>query len=68
MRVPAASPVAITLTRRSGLVVSDRNEIARIKAALVTRRPVRARRLMTAPAVVPLRSYSSRIRARMNTS
>ena len=38
-RIPSARPVAITRTGRSGLVLSDRNEIARISAAEVTSRP-----------------------------
>ena len=40
----------------------------RISAALVTRRPVRAMPWITAVSVEPVRSYSSRIRLRMNTS
>ena len=40
----------------------------RISAAEVTSRPVRPSPVTTAAAVSPVRSYSSRIRARMNTS
>ena len=40
----------------------------RINAADVTSRPVRPMPVMTAMEVSPVRSYSSRIRARMKTS
>ncbi len=60
--------MAIIFTSVSGpeaIAVNDRN---RISAALVTSRPVRPIPRITAMSVEPVRSYSSRIRARMKTS
>jgi hypothetical protein len=51
-----------------GALASDANDRNRISAALVTSRPVRPIPTVIASAVEPLRSCSSRIRARMNTS
>jgi signal transduction histidine kinase len=68
MKMPTPSPVAIISTTTSGALLSEAKEIARITAAQVTRRPVRASAPTTAPRVDRVRSYSSRIRARMNTS
>jgi hypothetical protein len=68
MRTPQASAVAIISTTMSGAVLREANEIARIKAPQVTSRPVCASEPTTACLVDPVRSYSSRIRARMNTS
>jgi hypothetical protein len=52
----------------SGPVAIATNDRHRISAALVTSRPVRAIPWIAACAVEPVRSYSSRVRARMNTS
>jgi hypothetical protein len=68
MRIPAASPVAIIFTSVSGPDAIEVKARKRISAALVTRRPVRPMPWMTAVSVEPVRSYSSRIRARMKTS
>ena len=67
-RIPAARPVARTLTSVSGPEASDMNARNRISAALVTSRPVRPIPRTTASSVEPVASYSSRMRARMNTS
>src|SRR5262249_26351635 len=67
-RIPAARPVASTLTSVSGPDASEMNARNRIRAALVTSLPVRAIPLITAVLVEPVASYSSRILARMNTS
>ena len=67
-RMPAASPVAMTLTSVSGPEASETNARKRISAALVTSRPVRPMPRTTAVSVAPVASYSSRMRARMNTS
>ena len=68
MKIPTPSPVAIISTTMSGALLSEAKEIARITAAQVTRRPVRASAPTTASRVDPVRSYSSRMRARMKTS
>jgi hypothetical protein len=67
-RIPAARPVASTFTLVSGPDESERNARNRISAALVTSRPVRPMPRTTASLVWPVASYSSRMRARMNTS
>ena len=67
-RIPAANPVASIFTSVPGLDASDMNARNRISAALVTSRPVRPMPRMTACSVEPVASYSSRMRARMNTS
>ena len=52
----------------AGEDASAAKEKNRIRAADVTSRPVRPRPVTTACAVEPVVSYSSRMRARMNTS
>jgi hypothetical protein len=52
----------------SSAEASEANARNKISAALVTSRPVRPSPVTTAPCVEPVRSYSSRIRDRMNTS
>ena len=66
--IPAASPVAKTLTVVSGAEAIEAKARNRMSAALVTSRPVRPIPRTTAVSVEPLASYSSRMRARMNTS
>ena len=61
-RMPAASPVASTLTSVSGPEASETNARNRISAALVTSRPVRPMPRTTAVSVEPVASYSSRMR------
>ena len=68
MRTPAASPVASTCRSVSPEVAIAANARKTISAALVTSRPVPAIPRTTASSVEPVRSYSSRILARMNTS
>jgi hypothetical protein len=68
MRMPTPSAVASTLMSVPGAEASAMNARNRISAAQVTSRPVRPRPSTTAIRVEPLLSYSSRIRARMNTS
>src|SRR6266568_491463 len=51
-----------------GALASEANARNRISAALVTSRPVRPIPTVIASVVEPVRSYSSRMRARMNTS
>ena len=51
-----------------GAEASAAKEKNRISAADVTSRPVRPSPVMTACEVDPVASYSSRMRARMNTS
>jgi hypothetical protein len=67
-KIPTPIPVAIISTTTSGALLSEANEMARITAAQVTSRPVRASAPTTASRVDRVRSYSSRMRARMNTS
>jgi hypothetical protein len=55
-------------TSVSGPDAIETNARNRISAALVTSRPVRPIPRMTAASVEPVRSYSSRMRERMNTS
>jgi hypothetical protein len=67
-RIPAASPVANIFRSVPGpeaIAVKAKN---RISAALVTSRPVRPIPCTTAVSVEPVRSNSSRMRERMNTS
>ena len=52
------SPVARTLTSVSGAEARDAKAKKRMRAALVTRRPVRPRPTVTAVFVSPVRSYS----------
>jgi hypothetical protein len=66
--IPAASPVANTLTVVSGADAIEAKARNRMSAALVTSRPVRPMPRTTAVSVEPLASNSSRMRARMNTS
>ena len=68
IRMPTPSAVPITLMSVPGDDASAANAKNRISAADVTSRPVRPSPVMTAPGVSPVASYSSRIRARMNTS
>lgn len=68
IRMPAPSPVASTLMSVSGPVDIATNDKNKISAALVTSRPVRPMPCTTAVSVLPVASYASRIRARMNTS
>ena len=51
-----------------GAEASEAKEKKRMSAALVTSRPVRPMPWTTAVSVEPVRSYSSRMRARMKTS
>ena len=67
-RIPAAGPVAIIFTSVPGPEPIETSERKRIRAALVTSRPVRPMPCTTAVSVEPVRSYCSRIRLRMNTS
>src|SRR5689334_14250199 len=67
-RMPAARPVAIIFVSVPGPDPIETNARNRISAALVTRRPVRPIPCTTAVRVEPVRSNSSRMRARMNTS
>jgi hypothetical protein len=67
-RMPNPSPVAITFMSVTGADASATNARNKISAALVTSRPVRAMPWTTARSVEPVASYSSRMRARMNTS
>src|SRR5262249_43508902 len=67
-RIPAARPVARTLTSVFGPDPSETNARNRIRAALVTSRPVRPMPRITDRSVSPVASYSSRMRARMKTS
>ena len=67
-RMPAARPVASTLTSVSGPAAIEVKARNRISAALVTSRPVRPSPTTTELLVSPVRSYSSRMRDRMNTS
>ena len=67
-RMPAASPVARIFVSVPGPEAIDMNARNRISAALVTRRPVRPMPAMTAGWCRWPSSYSSRMRARMNTS
>ena len=57
-RMPAASPVAMTLMSVPGLEASETNARNRMIAALVTRRPVRPIPPTTASWVEPVASYS----------
>ncbi len=66
--MPSPSAVAKIFTSVPGVAASDTNARSRISAALVTNRPVRAMPAAAASGVEPLRSYSSLMRARMNTS
>jgi hypothetical protein len=68
MRMPAPSAVAMILTSSSGTEAIEAKARNRIRAALVTRRPTRPRPRTMAVGVDPLPSYSSRMRARRNTS
>jgi hypothetical protein len=68
IRIPAASPVASIFTSVSGPDAIEMKARNRIRAALVTSLPVRPMPCTTAALVEPVRSYSSRIRERMNTS
>jgi hypothetical protein len=56
-RIPKDSPVAITRTGRSGFVLNERNEMARMSAAEVTSLPVRESALTIASGVDPVLSY-----------
>jgi hypothetical protein len=67
-RIPAASPVAKTLTSVSGPEAIDTNARNKISAALVTSLPVRPMPRTTAESVEPVASNSSRILASMKTS
>ena len=67
-RMPAPSPVARILMSVSGLLYIERKVSIRIKAALVTSRPVRPTPSITAARADPVLSYASRMRAMMNTS
>ena len=62
--IPAPRPVAIILTCVEGAAAIATKARKRIGAALVTSRPVRPIPRMTASSVEPVRSYSSRMRAR----
>ena len=66
--IPAPRPVARTLMSVSGAEASDMKARNRMSAAHVTKRPVRPSPSTTASLVLPVRSYSSRTRVRMNTS
>ena len=61
IRIPAASPVARIFTSVSGPDAIDAKARNRIRAALVTSRPVRARPKTTASSVSPVWSYSSQL-------
>jgi hypothetical protein len=66
--MPAPSAVANTLMSVFGPEAREAKARNKMSAALVTSLPVRPRPSVTAWRVEPVRSYSSRIRARMNTS
>src|SRR6266702_6750169 len=67
-RIPAPNAVAATLRSVSGPVDSAPKAKNMMSAAPVTSRPVRPMPSMTPASVDPVRSRSSRIRVRMNTS
>jgi hypothetical protein len=67
-RMPSPRAVAKIFTSVPGVPASDANAGKRMRAAPVTRRPVRDRPATVASVVEPRRSYSSRMRTRMKTS
>src|SRR5947209_8043540 len=67
-RIPAPRPVPTTLASVCGPAVNAMKLKKRIRAPLVTSRPVRPMARITAALVEPVASYSSRILARMKTS
>ena len=66
--IPPARPIASAFTSYPGLDESTRKANMRIRAALVTSLPVRARPSSIALSVEPVSSYASRMREIMNTS
>jgi len=68
MRMPTPRAVPRTLMSVPGADARAAKANNRMSAAEVTSRPVRPRPVTTAAAVDPVASYSSRMRARMNTS